>query len=105
MPEDKDLKRGVWQKIDDMMESSDVVMASSTSGIVPSLLSDHLRHRHRFLVAHPVRMLVSAGLHAIIQDEAPPCNIHILRAHHTQILYFVNLVFCDCSYLNSVFLN
>ncbi|PVD19038.1 hypothetical protein C0Q70_21597 [Pomacea canaliculata] len=53
VPEDKDLKRGVWQKIDDMMESSDVVMASSTSGIVPSLLSDHLRHRHRFLVAHP----------------------------------------------------
>lgn len=50
-----------------MMESSDVVMASSTSGIVPSLLSDHLRHRHRFLVAHPVRMLVSAGLHAIIK--------------------------------------
>nr|KAG5701385.1 hypothetical protein BaRGS_032717 [Batillaria attramentaria] len=51
--EDKELKRSVWKEIDDIIESRDVVLASSTSAIVPSLLSDHLKHRERFMVAHP----------------------------------------------------
>ncbi|KAK7489338.1 hypothetical protein BaRGS_00019446 [Batillaria attramentaria] len=53
VPEDKELKRSVWKEIDDIIESRDVVLASSTSTIVPSLLSDHLKHKERFMVAHP----------------------------------------------------
>ena len=55
VPENKDLKRDVWQKIDDVVKSNDVVFASSTSAIIPSLLSDHLKNKQRFMVAHPVR--------------------------------------------------
>ncbi|KAK7489339.1 hypothetical protein BaRGS_00019447 [Batillaria attramentaria] len=33
VPEDKELKRSVWKEIDDIIESRDVVLASSTSAI------------------------------------------------------------------------
>ncbi|KAK7090665.1 lambda-crystallin-like [Littorina saxatilis] len=53
VPENRDLKRDVWRQIDDVITPDDVVFATSTSAIVPSLLSDHLKKRHRFMVAHP----------------------------------------------------
>jgi 3-hydroxyacyl-CoA dehydrogenase len=51
------MKRDVWKKIDDVIKDDDVIFGSSTSGIIPSLLSDHLKNRKNFMVAHPVKQL------------------------------------------------
>lgn len=55
--EDVDLKREVHNKIDSMMDHK-AILASSTSCILPARIADHLNHRNRFLVAHPVSTTV-----------------------------------------------
>ena len=52
-PENLALKREVFSAMDDAA-APDAVLASSTSGIRASLFSEHLKGRHRCLVAHPV---------------------------------------------------
>ena len=51
--EDVGLKREVHSKIDVIMNDQ-VILASSTSCILPARIADNLRHRNRFIVAHPV---------------------------------------------------
>lgn len=52
--EDLDLKRGVHAKIDDLCKD-DAIIASSASALIPSLISQNLKHKNRFIVCHPVR--------------------------------------------------
>lgn len=52
-PEDVAIKREVFAAMDEAA-SADAVLGSSTSGIRASLFSEHLKGRHRCLVAHPV---------------------------------------------------
>ena len=55
VPENLDLKRKVWTEIDSHVDlSGDPILASSTSNIKCSLWSEHLKHRDRCLVAHPI---------------------------------------------------
>ncbi len=57
VPEILQLKKTTWAKIDDALPESsrdEVVLATSTSGIMPGKISQHLRHRENFIVAHPV---------------------------------------------------
>jgi len=51
-PEDIDMKRSILRTIDDACDD-DVVIASSTSGIKPSLLQKGMAHPSRLLVGHP----------------------------------------------------
>lgn len=51
--ENQDVKRDVLQKIDEHISDSTVFM-SSTSCIMPSVLSGKLKNKENFLVAHPV---------------------------------------------------
>ncbi len=41
-------------KIDAAVVRKDAILASSTSCIVPSKISDAMKHREQFIVAHPV---------------------------------------------------
>jgi len=52
LPEREDLKIGVLTQID-AMAASDGIIASSTSGLLPSRLQARMRHPQRFCVAHP----------------------------------------------------
>ncbi len=52
-PEDVAIKREVFSAMDEAAPA-DAVLGSSTSGIRASLFSEHLKGRHRCLVAHPV---------------------------------------------------
>ncbi|XP_046373997.2 lambda-crystallin-like isoform X1 [Haliotis rufescens] len=52
VPEKRELKRAVLLDVDAAMTST-AILASSTSAMMPSLLSDHLTNKDRFLVAHP----------------------------------------------------
>lgn len=52
VPERLDLKRSVYSEIEKFVRS-DVLVASSTSGILPSDLQAEMQHPHRLLVAHP----------------------------------------------------
>lgn len=52
-PEDVQTKRGLWKTLDQLARP-DAILASSTSGIVPSAFSANLPGAHRCLVAHPL---------------------------------------------------
>jgi len=52
VPESLELKRKVWGKIDEIA-GDDTILATSTSCIVPSKISDFMKHRSQFIVAHP----------------------------------------------------
>lgn len=52
VPEREELKKNVLQEIDEHAKK-DAIIGSSTSGIMPSILQEGLKHPERFLVAHP----------------------------------------------------
>jgi len=52
-PENLDIKRQVWAQLD-TLTAPETILASSTSALQPSQFTDHLQHRTRCLVAHPI---------------------------------------------------
>lgn len=52
-PENLELKREVYGALD-TAAAPDAVLASSTSALLPSKFTDHVKGRHRCLVAHPI---------------------------------------------------
>ncbi|MGB3540379.1 MAG: 3-hydroxyacyl-CoA dehydrogenase [Mesorhizobium sp.] len=52
-PEDRDIKRAVFSRID-ALAGPDTVIASSTSALLPSTFTEHLAGRHRCIVVHPI---------------------------------------------------
>ncbi|KAL3882163.1 hypothetical protein ACJMK2_028531 [Sinanodonta woodiana] len=52
VPEDAELKKKVHAELDKYIRS-DAILASSTSAILPSIISEGLAHRNRFIVVHP----------------------------------------------------
>ena len=54
MPENLELKKKVWAKIDELITDSNTILASSSSCIIPSKISVNLVHKDQFMVAHPV---------------------------------------------------
>ena len=57
VPENVDLKKKVFHDLD-QFASDDMVLASSTSCIMPSLFTSDLKHKNQCLVAHPVSVCV-----------------------------------------------
>ena len=53
VPEDLELKKRVWSELDEKAPPL-TILSSSTSAIVPSLFTEHLKRRGRCLVAHPL---------------------------------------------------
>ena len=54
VPERLEMKQSVYTEIDNFL-SDGVILASSASGLLPSALVENIKHRNRFVVAHPVR--------------------------------------------------
>jgi len=52
VPEVLELKRKVWAEID-KFAGPETILATSTSCIVPSKISDFMEHKSQFIVAHP----------------------------------------------------
>ena len=47
------MKQSVYEEIDKLLRD-DVILASSASALLPSVLVKKIKHRNRFIVAHPV---------------------------------------------------
>uniref|UniRef100_A0A8W8J5L0 3-hydroxyacyl-CoA dehydrogenase NAD binding domain-containing protein n=1 Tax=Magallana gigas TaxID=29159 RepID=A0A8W8J5L0_MAGGI len=63
--EDLDLKRGVHAKIDSLCKD-DAIIASAASALIPSLISQNLKHKNRFIVCHPTNPPFYAPLVEVI---------------------------------------
>ncbi len=57
VPENVDLKRKVFEQLDALADDR-VILASSTSCIMPSLFTADLKHKTQCIVAHPVSAAV-----------------------------------------------
>ncbi|XP_001630887.2 lambda-crystallin [Nematostella vectensis] len=53
-PENLELKKKVFQNLEATLSSSEVILASSTSCIMPSKFTESLQLRQRCIVAHPI---------------------------------------------------
>lgn len=51
IPEVLDLKKSMYKKLEELV-SKDVIIASNTSGFMPSLLAEGMDHPNRFVVTH-----------------------------------------------------
>ncbi len=85
VPERLDIKRSVYAKIE-AAASSDTLIASSTSGILPSELQADMRHPHRLLVAHPFNPVYLLPLVELVGGkETSPDTIERAREFYTSI--------------------
>ncbi|XP_046847700.1 lambda-crystallin homolog [Xenia sp. Carnegie-2017] len=53
-PENVNIKKKVFENLDNVIKDDQTILASSSSCIVPSRFSEHLNHRKQCVVAHPV---------------------------------------------------
>ena len=53
VPENLEMKKKVFSSLD-LLVNDGVILASSTSSIIPSILTKDLQHRAQCIVAHPV---------------------------------------------------
>ena len=47
------MKQAVYEEIDSLLRD-DVILASSASALLPSVLAEKIKHKNRYIVAHPV---------------------------------------------------
>lgn len=74
VPERQDLKKSVLASIDEHAKP-DAIIASSTSGIMPSLLQDGLKHPERLIVAHPFNPVYILPLVELVGGEKTESRI------------------------------
>ncbi len=68
-PENEVLKRSLLHRLDDAA-SPDTVIASSSSGLLPTRLAEGLRHPERFLIGHPFNPVYLLPLVEVVASEA-----------------------------------
>ncbi len=68
-PEDEDLKRSLLRRLDDAAPPRTVI-ASSSSGLLPTRLAEGLRHSERLLIGHPFNPVYLLPLVEVVAGKA-----------------------------------
>ncbi|XP_070189700.1 lambda-crystallin-like isoform X2 [Littorina saxatilis] len=68
VPERLDIKRSVWSQVDPLV-TDDVILSSSTSALLPSAISEGLRHKDRFVICHPTNPPFYAPLVEVVPSQ------------------------------------
>lgn len=74
VPEREDLKKSVLASIDTYAKA-DAIIGSSTSGIMPSVLQEGLKHPERLIVAHPFNPVYILPLVELVAGSKTDANI------------------------------
>lgn len=74
VPEREELKKSVLSTIDEFTKPH-VIIASSTSGIMPSTLQEGLKHPERMIVAHPFNPVYLLPLVELVGGQATTSSI------------------------------
>lgn len=54
VPENLNIKRNVFDQLDNLIASDQIILASSTDTYLPSQLSANMKHKSQVIVAHPI---------------------------------------------------
>lgn len=52
--ENLNIKRNVFKQLDDVIDSDQIILASSTDTFLPSQLSSDMKHKNQVIVTHPI---------------------------------------------------
>lgn len=85
-PEREDLKRRLLRRLDRAAAPSTVI-ASSSSGLLPTRLADGLHHPERLLIGHPFNPVYLLPLVEIVPGEATaPSALRAAKAHYDDLV-------------------
>ncbi|CAK9295364.1 unnamed protein product, partial [Gordionus sp. m RMFG-2023] len=76
VPENLELKRKVYKEVDGLMTVKQI-LSSSTSSLLPSILSKDLKHKKRFIVCHPVNPVDIVPIVEIV--PAPWTDLDVIK--------------------------
>ena len=90
-PEDEELKRSLLRRLD-AAAPPDTVIASSSSGLLPTRLAEGLRHPERFLIGHPFNPVYLLPLVEVVAGEATSADAVAAAVEHYDDLVMHPLV-------------
>lgn len=84
-PENAEIKRALYQQLEPLLDS-DCIIASSSSGLLPSELQSKLSHPQRFLVGHPFNPVYLLPLVELVPGgKTSPANLNRASAFYKHL--------------------
>lgn len=84
-PENAEIKTALYQQLEPLIDER-CIIASSSSGLLPSELQSKLNHPHRFLVGHPFNPVYLLPLVELVPGgKTSPSSVAVARAFYKQL--------------------
>lgn len=67
--ENLNIKQSVYKQLDDLIDSDQIILASSTDTFLPSQLSANMKHKGQVIVTHPINPLYYVPVVEIVSSQ------------------------------------